>query len=140
MDSQLKDSIILICYLFGYLIFLSYIISYKGSSNMFSNILFVIFCISIFVASLFLLQKLNSYFLYENIVKGLGFVIAALFMTFFVKAEMKHKTLSSLGSKVLNNVQNSNINPLNKQKSNDNVPDSYIKFRPLPTGEGEEPL
>ena len=42
MNEQIKDSLILVVYLFSYLILLSYIISYKSKST-FMNFLFIIF-------------------------------------------------------------------------------------------------
>ena len=95
-----KESLILLAYLILFIILLSYLLSFgsdnQGQTSIFKNYVFVLGSITVFVTSLFCLKLLDSYYLYNNIVNGLGISIAILFMLFFVKGETENQSIKKM--------------------------------------------
>ena len=95
-----KESLILLGYLILFLILLSYLLTFgsdnQGQTSIFKNYVFVLGSITVFVTSLFCLKLLDSYYLYNNIVNGLGISIAVLFMLFFVKGETENQSIRKM--------------------------------------------
>jgi len=135
MNFKIKETLILLVYLIGYLFVLSYMVTFDNKNNSkMKNIVFVFGSIIFFVGSLFCLQLLESFYLYDNIIQGMGIIISGLFLLFFIKAENQNKSIKrifeftkELSSGVTSNIKFPNVKQKLNFRSNINQESPPIK-------------